>query len=130
MTEETKTPAGADIQLPAEISAPEEKLKRFWPKLKRVLGRVPFAGDLIAAWFCWADPKTPARTKGIIAAALAYFVVPADMVPDVVIGLGFTDDAAVLTMALGLIGSHIRPRHREAARNWLGQRPGEPETLH
>ncbi len=124
MTEETKTPPGAGIQLPTGIDAPEETLKRFWPKLKRVLGRVPFADDLIAAWFCWADPKTPAKTRGVIAAALAYFVVPTDLAPDFIAGLGFTDDAAVLTMALGLIGSHIHPRHREAARRWLGHRPG------
>lgn len=95
------------------------RLKAFWPKFWRVLGRVPFAEDLVAAWYCWADPKTPAHVKAILAGALAYFVVPTDMVPDVIAGLGFTDDATVLATAVGLAGAHIRRRHRQAARRLL-----------
>jgi len=92
---------------------------RFLPKLLRVAGRIPFADDLAAAWFAATDPATPKKTKGVLLAALAYFVVPTDLMPDVIIGLGFTDDATVLATALGVVGSQIRDRHREAARRLL-----------
>ena len=47
--------------------------------------------------------------------AIAYFVVPLDVMPDVMPLLGFTDDAAVLATAIRLVASHIRPEHRAAA---------------
>ena len=42
------------------------------------------------------------------------------MVPDVVAGLGFTDDATVLATALSIVGTQIRDRHRVQARRLLG----------
>jgi uncharacterized membrane protein YkvA (DUF1232 family) len=53
--------------------------------------------------------------------ALAYFVLPVDFMPDVLPLLGFTDDAAVLVTALRLVAGHIRPDHREAARQVLAR---------
>jgi uncharacterized membrane protein YkvA (DUF1232 family) len=49
-------------------------------------------------------------------AALAYFVVPTDAIPDFIAGLGYTDDAAVFAAMLAIVGRHLKPRHREAAR--------------
>jgi uncharacterized membrane protein YkvA (DUF1232 family) len=88
----------------------------FWPKFKRVASHLPFAEDLLAAYYAAMDPATPTRVRAVLIGALAYFVMPADMIPDVVAGLGFTDDAAVLTAALGALAEHIRPTHREHAR--------------
>ena len=88
----------------------------FWPKFRRVAGRLPFAEDLLAAWYATRDPSTPARVRVTLIAALAYFVVPADLIPDVVVGLGYTDDAAVLAAALRTLAAYIRPDHREQAR--------------
>ena len=90
--------------------------KKFWPKLRRVLGRIPFAGDLLAAYYCALDPNRPLRAKAILMAALAYFIMPVDMIPDFIALLGFTDDATVLFMALRQVRQHIRPEHRERAR--------------
>lgn len=47
---------------------------------------------------------------------LAYFVLPFDIVPDMLVGIGFTDDIAVLTAALAAVRPHIRARHHNAAR--------------
>ncbi|MEO0465367.1 MAG: YkvA family protein [Pseudomonadota bacterium] len=98
---------------------------RFLPKLLRVAGRIPFADDLAAAWYAAIDKDTPLKTKAVLLAALAYFVVPTDLMPDFVIGLGFTDDATVLATALGVVGTQIQERHRVAARKLL-RRP-EPK---
>lgn len=52
-------------------------------------------------------------------AAIAYFVLPLDTIPDFLLGFGFTDDATVLLAAISLVSSHIGDNHREAARRAL-----------
>ncbi len=95
--------------------------KNFWPKFRRFAARIPFAEDLLAAYYAALDPLTPRRVRAVLLAALAYFVVPTDMIPDFIVGVGFTDDAAVLATALGALAEHIRPRHREHARSTLAE---------
>ncbi len=90
-------------------------LAGFWPKARRSLGRAPFLEDAIAAYYCASDPKTPARVRAAILAAIAYFIVPLDMIPDFIAGLGFTDDAAVLYAVLRTVSAHVSGRHRAKA---------------
>jgi uncharacterized membrane protein YkvA (DUF1232 family) len=52
-------------------------------------------------------------------AALAYFVMPVDVVPDFIAGLGFTDDAAVFAALVAVLGRNLKPKHREAAQEDL-----------
>ena len=114
----TKTPDLENdvINLPATISGNEKTVREgFWPKMAKVLAHIPFADKAVAAWYCAFDPKTPLRVKGILLAALAYFVMPIDVIPDFLVGIGFTDDMAVLATALGLIKSHIKDEHCLAA---------------
>jgi len=91
----------------------------FWPKLRKLARHVPFAQDAAALWFCATDSQTPAKTKAMLMAAMAYFVIPTDILPDWFVGLGFTDDAAVIAAALAIAGQAIRPQHREAARAFI-----------
>lgn len=109
----------AGLPLVIEKNARRARTKLI-PKILKVAGRLPFADDLAAAYYCAIDPATPKKAKGVLFAALAYFVVPTDMIPDVIAGLGFTDDATVLATALGVVGSQIREPHRRAARRLLG----------
>ncbi len=103
--------------VPAVMRVNEQKVARgFWPKIRRVASRVPFASDALAVWFCARDDATPVVAKGMMFAALAYFVLPTDAVPDFIAGLGYTDDAAVFAAMLAIVGRHLKPRHREAAR--------------
>ena len=90
-----------------------------WRKVKSTLGRVPFLEEAVSAYYCAFDPQTPRPVKAMLFAALAYFVVPSDMIPDVIAGLGFTDDATVLLATLRLVAGHINDRHRAAARRRL-----------
>ena len=101
----------------------------FWPKLRRNIGRLPFAEDLVAAYYAMLDPVTPASAKAILAGALAYFVIPTDLIPDMLIGTGFLDDATVLGFALQTVAKSIRPRHRDRAARGLerGTVPSEPD---
>ena len=91
----------------------------FWPKFRRFVGRVPFSDDLLAAYYCAFDTKTPRKVRGVLLAALAYFILPIDFVPDFIIGLGFSDDATVLMTAFGLVSQYVKPEHKDKARERL-----------
>jgi uncharacterized membrane protein YkvA (DUF1232 family) len=93
----------------------------FWPKLRKVAAQIPFAQELVAVWYCARDPETPAAAKGMMFGALAYFVLPADAIPDFIAGFGFTDDAAVIAALLSLLGANLKPHHRDAAREALSR---------
>jgi uncharacterized membrane protein YkvA (DUF1232 family) len=103
--------------LPTVHRAPSERT--FFTKLRRFLGSVPFAEDLIAGYYCAIDRNTPAYVRGVLLGAIAYFVLPTDMIPDFLAGLGFTDDASVLAATLAAVGGHIQPHHRSQARSRL-----------
>jgi len=93
--------------------------RRFWRKLAAVAARIPFAEDLLAAYYCAFDRTTPLAVKATLVGAIAYFVLPVDAIPDVMPILGFTDDAAVLTAALRLVASHVTPEHHALAQEKL-----------
>jgi uncharacterized membrane protein YkvA (DUF1232 family) len=113
---------GQDLT-PAEA----DKLKRdrirverdFWRKLKATCRRVPFIDDLVSVYFCAIDPATPLQVKAILFGALAYFVLPFDVVPDFIALLGFGDDAAVLYAAIRTVAPQIKPEHRVRAKEAL-----------
>ena len=90
--------------------------RRFWFKLKRVVAKLPFAEDLLAAYYCAFDKETPRHVQAALLGAIAYFILPFDFIPDMLPVLGFTDDAAVLATTIRLVASHITPEHRDAAR--------------
>ena len=110
----------APTQLPAVIELNERIVRAgFWRKLRRLIGRLPFAEDLVSAYLCAVDPATPLAARAVLMAAVAYFVLPIDAVPDFMAVLGFGDDAAVLAAAIATAGAHIAPTHRETARGML-----------
>ena len=90
--------------------------RRFWVKLKQVVAKLPFAEDLLAAYYCAFDRETPRHVQVALLGAIAYFILPFDFVPDMLPVLGFTDDAAVLGTAIRMVATHITSEHREAAR--------------
>ncbi len=99
----------------------DERIVRagFWKKARRTLGRIPFTEDAVAAFYCATDSATPLPIRATLFGALAYFVLPFDAIPDFFIGLGFTDDAAILLAAFTAARMHITDAHRERARTWL-----------
>ena len=94
----------------------ESMRRRFSIKLKRVIAGLPFAEDLLAAYYCAFDKQTPRHVQVALLGAIAYFILPFDFIPDMMPVLGFTDDAAVLATAIRMVATHIRPEHRDAAR--------------
>lgn len=137
----SKAPDGMDDVLIGEILepvSPEEESRRekrvrrkFWATAKKAARAIPFMDEVVAAYFCALDPKTPTRVRAILLAALAYFVLPLDFIPDFLIGIGFGDDMAVLMAAFGAVRGNITDAHRAAARRALADHdiePAEPEA--
>ncbi|SLN12268.1 YkvA family protein [Oceanibacterium hippocampi] len=105
---------------PGKLAADKKLVERdFWTKLRTNLGRIPFAQDVLAGFYCATDRATPAYVRALLFGALAYFIVPTDVIPDFIAGLGFTDDASVIAAALSAIGRYVKQEHRERARHWL-----------
>lgn len=112
---------GRELRLSA-FAEHERKVRRdFWAKLKRFAGNLPFVEDAVAAYYCALDPATPMRVRGMLLATLAYFILPVDIIPDIILGLGFADDAALLTAVIGMVATNITPTHRAAAARALGK---------
>ncbi|HEX8203812.1 MAG TPA: YkvA family protein [Isosphaeraceae bacterium] len=91
----------------------------FVAKAKRHLRQIPMATEVVAAYFCMLDAETPLWVKGVAAAALAYFILPADAIPDLLPVVGLGDDIGVLTAALTTISAYITDEHRRKAREWM-----------
>jgi len=122
-------------QDPRVLARNEAQVARgFWGKLRRSIGRVPFLEEAVSAYYCAFDPQTPRPVKAMLLAALAYFVVPSDMIPDFIAGLGFTDDATVMYLTVRMVTNHIRDGHRDRARRRLADlglrapAPAEPQS--
>ncbi|MDE0395752.1 MAG: YkvA family protein [Gammaproteobacteria bacterium] len=74
----------------------------------------------LAFWYCLLDPDTPTRAKAIILAAVGYFILPVDAIPDVIPGVGHADDLGALALAVVAVLFHIKPEHRRRARERIG----------
>ncbi len=80
----------------------------FWTKARRTLGRIPFTEDAVAAFYCATDSATPMPVRATL------------------VGLGYTDDAAVLLTAFTTCKTYINDDHRAKARTWLLKAQGSP----
>src|SRR5262245_15010989 len=110
--------AGKEVVLYATVTlnrAHAKAERNFWAKLRIYIRHVPFVDAAVAAYYCAVDPATPLHVKAVLFGALAYFILPIDLVPDVITWIGFTDDAAVLYAALRTIAPHLNGNHRAQA---------------
>ncbi len=93
----------------------------FWQKMRK---RFKTMGEEVAIlaiklWLVMKDANTPMPVKIAIGSALAYLVMPIDVIPDVLVGVGYTDDLAALAAAAKFAGSAMTEEHDcEARRRW------------
>lgn len=88
---------------------------RFMGFVSRVGKNLVFLKRAMVLYYCLRDVDTPKYVKAVIVGALGYLIMPADMVPDAIAGLGWLDDLAVLTVAFKVADRYIKPTHRELA---------------
>ncbi len=100
----------------------EERVRtQFWGKFRQFAARIPFAEALLTAYYCALDHGTPSHVRVALLGALAYFISPLDILPDLLPIVGLTDDAAILAGVIKLVFDNIQPQHREAAREALAR---------
>lgn len=113
-----------DLGFEPEYLGPEEEQKKtvrqkLLATARKAARQIPFMEDVVAGYYCALDPATPGKVRVTVLAALAYFVLPVDTIPDFLIGVGFGDDATVLMAAIAMVRGHIREDHYAAAREAL-----------
>jgi uncharacterized membrane protein YkvA (DUF1232 family) len=99
---------------------------KFWGKLKKFAKKagasVVYA--VLLLYYTLQKPEVPVKAKAIIIGALGYFILPLDLIPDVVVGLGYTDDLGALGVALFQVAMYIdediRGQAKEKLKDWFG----------
>ena len=110
MSKFTKPPAS--LSAPSWYSAP--RLWRALSKAALCAGRKTLITAL-TLFYCLQDKDTPTWAKGVIVGALGYLVLPADMIPDILPGIGYGDDWGALVAALGTVAAYIKDEHKSKA---------------
>lgn len=90
-------------------------------KIKKHASKISFAKDAVAMYFCAMDSNTPFTAKLTAIGALAYIVLPLDLIPDIILVVGYTDDAAAFWAAYKIISIHITDGHRKQAEEWFSK---------
>ena len=84
----------------------DKKLTQKLLKVAKKAGtKVIYAALLL--YYTLKDPNVPNKVKGIILGALGYFILPVDVIPDLIPMAGFTDDLGVLLAAISYVGMYI-----------------------
>ena len=101
----------------------------FWDKLKsyaKTIGGVGVYTALIL-YYLLEDERTPIAQRAIIMGALGYLILPLDLIPDMIMGVGFTDDLGALYAALQAVKVHLNEDHFERAKKkyktWFREAP-------
>ena len=108
---------------------------KLWKKLKKVARKAGRKAVyyVLVLYYVSRDPAVPRSLKLKVLGALGYFILPFDIIPDVILGLGFTDDIAALAWALFTLRKYITPeierKARERLREWFGPEEGEEMDL-
>ena len=91
--------------------------EQFWGKVQqfaKVAGK-RVVETALQLYYAAESPETPVRAKSVIYGALAYFIIPVDIIPDILPGVGYTDDLTVLLAAIGVVAAQITPEIRQRA---------------
>ena len=94
---------------------------KLWKKLKKVAQKAGRKAVyyVLVLYYVSRDPAVPTSLKLKVLGALGYFILPLDFIPDVILGLGFTDDLAALAWALFTMRKYITPEIERKARERL-----------
>lgn len=107
--------------------------KKFWTKLKNVALKAGQSVVYVALllYYTLQKPELPKKAKVTILVALGYFIFPFDLIPDLAVGIGYTDDLGALSLALFQVAMHIDDQVKANAKgklaDWFGDHPDTSE---
>jgi uncharacterized membrane protein YkvA (DUF1232 family) len=76
---------------------------------------------VLLLYYMMKSPHVNVKTKITIAAALGYFILPTDAIPDLAPIIGFSDDLGVLVFVLLQISKSLTPEIRQQARQKMAE---------
>ena len=90
----------------------------FWDKIKSFAAKAGYEliRNALLLYYAMQSSTMPAKDKAIIVAVLGYFILPTDLIPDLIAVLGFTDDAAALIWAIKTVKKNITPEIESQAK--------------
>ncbi|MDR3269760.1 MAG: DUF1232 domain-containing protein [Tannerella sp.] len=90
---------------------------RFWKKVKQVARKLgeTVLRPVLLLYYILRDGRVSIREKAYIIGALGYFILPADVIPDLIFGIGYTDDIAVVLLLLNHLKKNITPEIKARA---------------
>jgi uncharacterized membrane protein YkvA (DUF1232 family) len=94
----------------------------FWQKLAsgaKAAGSEVIEKALLM-YYATMDKDTPVWARTVLVGALGYFICPLDAIPDAIPIAGYADDIGAITAALSMVVAHIKPEHKEMAKNKVG----------
>ncbi|MCC3589982.1 DUF1232 domain-containing protein [Microcoleus sp. PH2017_28_MFU_U_A] len=114
---------------PINLSNPQPDYsdESFWAKLKKfalTAGR-EVVEKALTLYYTAQNPNVPAWAKTVVVGALTYFISPVDAIPDILVGVGFTDDLGVLLAAIATVSVYINAETKAQAQqkmsDWFGK---------
>ena len=89
---------------------------------QKITGSVKKAGlgliyKALQLFYVAQNPNVPMKIRAAIIAPLGYFISPIDLIPDITPIVGFTDDAAVIAMAMVIAHAYINDEVRQKAKD-------------
>jgi uncharacterized membrane protein YkvA (DUF1232 family) len=80
-----------------------------WHKIEKVGSKISFVKDVKALFQYMKDPYVQWYRKSIVVAALLYFILPIDTIPDIAPLIGYLDDLGVIMAVVKYLGSELIP---------------------
>ncbi|NJM59344.1 MAG: DUF1232 domain-containing protein [Oscillatoriales cyanobacterium RU_3_3] len=100
----------------------------FWEKLKKfaLTAGKEVVEKALTLYYTAQNPNVPAWAKTVVVGALTYFISPVDAIPDILVGVGFTDDLGVLLAAIATVSIYINAETKQQAKQkmseWFGNK--------
>ena len=90
----------------------------FWKKLRRTASLVgaKVLYPALQLYYMMQSKNVPVKAKTLIIGALGYLILPADLIPDFIPALGFTDDLTAIMLALRTASQYITPEIKSQAK--------------
>lgn len=98
-----------------------------WDKIRKNIAKigVKVIYQALLLYYVAQSPNCPSKIKAGIIGALGYLISPIDLIPDIMPGIGYADDAAAIATAVALAQIYITDEIKEQAKAKIADLLGE-----
>ena len=98
-----------------------------WDKIRKNIAKigVKVIYQALLLYYVAQSPNCPSKIKAGIIGALGYLISPIDLIPDIMPGIGYADDAAAIATAVALAQIYITDEIKAQAKAKIADLLGE-----